>query len=343
MTKDRLKKIIRDKKISMGEGLVILGHHYQTDDIIEFADYVGDSLELSRKVSQLKSAKKIVFCGVYFMAETASVLAPDKEVYIPDPRAGCPLADMATLKDVEHAWEMIGEVTSSVIPITYVNSSVEVKAFCGIHEGVVCTSGNAARVFKWAMERADKILFMPDRNLGRNTAKALGLKGQSIIEWDPSARHGGVDKDDIKKARAILWKGWCPVHWPGLRPEDVISLRAKIPGLKVIVHPEADPSTVEESDAAGSTAQIIEYVKSLGKGSIVAVGTEFNMVNRLSEESRTQVKVLPLKKVLCEDMARITLDKLAQCLVEPDDSQRVIVDAGIAGNALKALDRMLKI
>ncbi len=343
MTKDQARKIIKEQKLSMGERLVILGHHYQSDEIIEFADYVGDSLELSRKVSQLDKAEKIIFCGVYFMAETASVLAPDKEVYIPDPKAGCPLADMAGIRDVEHAWDVIGRISSSVVPITYVNSSVEVKAFCGMNGGVVCTSGNAARVFMWAMERASKVLFMPDRNLGRNTAISLGLKDNEIIEWDPSAKDGGVDEAGIKRARAILWRGWCPVHWPKLRPEDVNSIRQREPGIKVIVHPEADPLTVSKSDAAGSTAQILDYVKSLGKGSSVAVGTEFNMVNRLSMDFRQNVRVLPLNKVLCEDMARITPDKLAQCLVDPDDSQRVRVDATIADNAVKALDRMLKI
>ncbi len=337
MTETEAKEIITGKKHELGNRLVILGHHYQTDAVIEFADYVGDSLELSRKSASMNEAEIIIFCGVYFMAETACILSSGKKVYIPDKSAGCPLADMADLKDVEIAWQKIS--CRPVIPVTYVNSSALIKAFCGRNDGIVCTSGNAKKVFKWALEKKGRIFFMPDMNLGRNTAYSLGIKDSEIAVWDPEA---GNDIEAVSKAKVILWKGWCPVHYPVFTPEDISRFRSENPGGKVIVHPETDPASVDASDSAASTAGIIEYAKTLEMGSIIAVGTETNMVKRLAGKN-DDVRVVPLKEAYCEDMAKITLDKLAGCISEMSEEYRVRVPEHIAENARTALKRMLEV
>lgn len=338
------KTIIREVKKEKGSQMVILGHHYQRDEVLEFADYIGDSLELARKASTITDADMIVFCGVYFMAETASILAPGKSVYIPDSAAGCPLADMARIDDVHQAWKRISEVSDSVMPMTYVNSTADIKAFCGKNDGVVCTSGNALEAFKWAFQRKEKIFFMPDMNLGRNTAYRMNIRDDAIVEWDPGKSDTLLAKDDIGRARVILWKGWCPVHWPDFTRETVEQIRSEYPGIKVIVHPESDPETVKASDASGSTAQIIEYLKTMKPGESLAIGTEFNMVSRMARNCRSTHRVMPLRKQLCSDMGKITLEKLALTLSRLDeDTCRVIVDDAIAENALKALQNMLRI
>lgn len=344
MTHDEARTIIRNRKKELGDRLIILGHHYQNDDILEYADYVGDSLELARKASRIERAESIVFCGVYFMAETAAILAPGRAVYIPDTAAGCPLADMAPLAAVLAAWDEITQVTRSVVPVTYVNSTAELKAFCGRNAGAVCTSGNARRILAWALEKAGKVFFMPDRNLGRNTARSLGIPDGEIIEWDPGAVDTGIGRDAIAKARVILWKGWCPVHFPEFSAEDVSAIRSRFPGIKVIVHPETDPAAVAASDLSGSTAMILEYLASLGHGQKVAVGTEAHMVYRAARANRFRIDVVPLKEVYCEDMAKITLEKLAQTLSRMESGQgRVEVAPDIAEHAMKALDAMLRI
>lgn len=331
-------------KQQMGDRLVILGHHYQSDEVLEFADYVGDSLELAKKAATIDKADTLVFCGVYFMAETAAVLAPDKSVYIPDLHAGCPLADMAKADDVARAWERIRSISSSVTPVTYVNSSVEIKAFCGRNNGIVCTSGNAGKVFTWAFEQSHKVFFMPDRNLGRNTAHAMHIPDHEIVEWDPEKPQGGLADEELEKARVILWKGWCPVHWPGFTRENVQDLRRQYPGIKVIVHPESDPDTVRASDVSGSTARIIEYVQGLKHGDTVAIGTEYNLVARVAKRYQPLMEVMPLSRQLCDDMAKITLDKLALTLTSLEgDTFRVVVEEDIARDALKALTNMLGI
>ncbi|HQP32149.1 MAG TPA: quinolinate synthase, partial [Deltaproteobacteria bacterium] len=252
MAKDSPHKIILDRKKALGGRMVILGHHYQADEVIRYADFIGDSLELARKVSEIKQAQIIVFCGVLFMAQTAVILAPDKHVYIPDKHAGCPLADAAAIDDVLRAWEVIGEL-GRVIPITYVNSSAEIKAFCGRNGGAVCTSGNALKVLKWAFAQGERVFFLPDQNLGRNTARTLGLPDQEMAIWDPL--NPPLPKA-LENARVILWHGWCPVHAPVMTVRGVEEARRHHENVKVIVHPEADPETVMASDAFGSTAQI---------------------------------------------------------------------------------------
>jgi len=343
MTEDRARQIIAKTKKEMGKELVILGHHYQCDKVIEFADYVGDSLELARKVSQMRDAKIIIFCGVYFMAETASILAPDKYVYIPDEKAGCLLADMAPIELANKAWETIIKYATNIIPITYVNSSAEIKALCGKNGGSVCTSGNSAKVFKWVLQQDKKIFFLPDRNLGRNSAHALGVPDSEIIEWNPYLHMGGHNIKSIQDARIILWRGWCPIHWPTFTTYDIDNIRKSFPGIKVIVHPEADPETIKNSDASGSTSSIINFIEEQQPGNKIAVGTEFNMVNRLAQKKEGMVEILPLDRVTCEDMGKITLEKLAECLANLKKCNRVIVSPSVAKYAKKALEKMLRI
>jgi quinolinate synthase len=334
---------IRKIKADLGEKLVILGHHYQTDDVIEHADYVGDSLELARKASQIENAEHVVFCGVYFMAESACILAAGKKVHIPDRQAGCPLADMAVLKDVLPAWERLKGTGSRVMPVTYVNSSAEIKAFCGRGKGIVCTSGNAWKILEWSFARSDKVLFMPDMNLGRNTARKMGIPDDRMALWDPALPGGGLEDEAIARARIVLWKGWCPVHWPGLSAGDVEEMRKLYPGVRVIVHPETDPATVAASDANASTAGILARVGEMKPGEALAIGTEANMVKRAAL-SRGDVTIVPLREVYCGDMAKITVGKLAHTLMHLDDpSSLVTVPEDIARDASIALKNMLRI
>lgn len=343
MTTEEARKIIRDRKQELGERLVILGHHYQSDQVIEFADYVGDSLELARKASKVDRADCIVFCGVYFMAESAAILAPEKAVFIPDAEAGCPLADMADPVRVAQAWDELGRSGIHALPVTYVNSSARIKAFCGERGGIVCTSGNSLKVFEWAFRQAGTIFFMPDMNLGANTARQMGIPDDEVVVWDPDRPAGGVPKQALARARVVLWKGWCPVHWPQFKSEDVKAIRQKHPGVRVVVHPESDPGTVKESDMSGSTARILEIVSAMAPGERLAIGTETNMVRRAARQNPS-LEIVPLREAFCEDMAKITLPKLADVLLHLDrGDHRVTVKPDIAGPALLALERMLKV
>lgn len=344
MTREEARELIDRRRNELGERLIILGHHYQKDEVVEFCDVVGDSLELARKASQIEAAEIIVFCGVYFMAETASILAQDKAVYIPDPTAGCPLADMADIRRVMQAWEELSRIGKSFVPVTYVNSSAEIKAFCGRNSGTVCTSGNSQLIFEWALSHGETVFFMPDKNLGRNTAKMMGIPGEQIVQWDPDQARGGLTDDDIVRARVILWKGWCPVHWPEFAISDICSMRKQFPGIKIIVHPESDPETVEASDSAGSTAQILKYFRGLKPGDKVAVGTEFSMVKRAAKEYKSIIDIMALKGIYCEDMGKISLENLAATLTNLEGKEhRVVVPDSIVREAKKALDTMLRL
>ncbi len=344
MLNDKAAQLINDKRAELGDRLVILGHHYQSDEVIEFADHKGDSLELARKIPELESAESIIFCGVYFMAETAAILAPEKRVYIPEPKAGCPMADMAALEDVERAWETVQQLEGKVMPITYVNSSAAIKAFCGRNGGTVCTSGNARKVLDYAFTEADKIFFMPDKNLGRNIADELQIPANQIVTWDPAKERGGLNDAELAQARIILWKGWCRVHWPAFTADDVARLRAEHPGIHTIVHLEADPATIQACDRAGSTADIIKFVAGLKQGEKVAIGTEFNLVKRLAKQYAGQVEILPLRKMFCANMAKITPAKLGDTLADLDSPlRRVTVDPQTAEHARLALMRMLEL
>lgn len=344
MTDTEAVGTIQRVKAELGERLVILGHHYQSDAVLEFADFTGDSLELARKAAQVEKAEFIVFCGVFFMAETAAVLAPSKKVFIPDRGAGCPLADMAPAERVETAWEALSRVEQPVVPVAYVNSSAALKAFCGARDGAVCTSANAHKVLAWALGKGGKVLFTPDMNLGRNTARAMGIRDDELALWDPALESGGLSADDVKRARVVLWKGWCPVHCPVFTVEDVERVRSRHPGIRVIVHPETDPATVQAAGESGSTSQMLSLVESLGDGGRLAVGTEANMVYRAARVHAGRVEIVPLKEVYCSDMAKITLPKLADTLAKLRTAEEAVeVPASMAEDARRALEVMLRI
>src|SRR5215470_3300029 len=271
---------IREAREALGERAVILGHHYQRDEVIKFADVRGDSFKLAQWASKRKDAEFIVFCGVHFMAESADVLSADyQKVVLPDMSAGCSMADMAAIDQVEACWEDLERITSgTIIPVTYMNSAAAIKAFCGRHGGAVCTSSNAAAVMRWALERGDKVLFLPDQHLGRNTAYGLGFRLEEMIVWDPFEELGGNTEEALKEARFILWKGHCSVHQRFL-PQHVTQVRAKYSGIRVLAHPECRFEVAQLADDVGSTEHIIKRVTQAPPGAKFAIGTEIHLVN----------------------------------------------------------------
>ncbi|OQX88249.1 quinolinate synthetase [candidate division KSB1 bacterium 4484_87] len=339
---EELSARIHAVKAKLGKKLVILGHHYQRDEVLEFADFRGDSFGLSKVAAEQEDAKYIVFCGVHFMAEAADILTAEHQiVHIPEMSAGCPLADFANLVTVSEAWEeIIGVVPDvKITPITYINSTAGLKAFCGKNNGTVCTSSNAAQILEWALKNSDKVFFFPDQFLGSNTANKLGIEANKKIIWDSTLPLGGNSHQQIENAKVILWKGYCHVHsW--FKLEHIASFRRQFPGGKVIVHPECPEEIVNAADADGSTSQIISYVKSAPKGSTVAVGTEINLVNRLSNETKDKT-VLPLARSLCPNMYKINLHNLCFTLENLGQKNIVHVPADIARDASLALERML--
>jgi quinolinate synthase len=339
-----LKSEISLIRKSYGKDLLILGHHYQREEIIEFADVVGDSFYLARSASQKKEARNIIFCGVRFMAEAASILCDESQrVFHPDKEAGCPLADMADLDSVTKAWNEIGKYTNlrDIIPVTYINSSAELKAFCGIHEGTVCTSTNAADAMKWGFKRGKKLFFFPDQHLGRNTAIAMGIKEDEIVMYDPDKPFGAINDTAIRSAKIILWNGFCHVH-TFFKVSDIVAVRHKYPGVQVVVHPECPLEVVKKSDASGSTSFIVEYARKAPKGSTIAIGTEINLVSRIAKENPDK-KIIELKRSLCPNMFRITLEKLLFTIKNMDKIEPVSVPAEVKKYALLALQRMLEV
>jgi len=349
-TTTKLETRIRTAKATLGQSLVILGHHYQRDDVIQFADLRGDSLKLSRDAANCHDAKYIVFCGVHFMAETAAMLAqPEQTVLLPDLEAGCWLADMAELSDVEQAWAQLGQVLDverEVMPVTYVNSTVGVKAFCGDHGGAVCTSSNAPAVLEWALARRSRVFFCPDQHLGRNTAKRSGIPLEEMVLWDPQQPYGGHDADTLHQARIFLWQGYCNVHQRFL-PEHVTAWREREPDIQVIVHPECTMEVVDLADDAGSTAYIVRRVEESPPGAQWAIGTEFNLVNRLKNEHPDQfIASLSPEPSYCETMNMITLEKLARVvegLTRGELINPITVPPNVAESARTALERMLAV
>jgi quinolinate synthase len=341
---------VEELKSELGSSLVILGHHYQRDEVIRFADFRGDSLKLAREAARCEDARYIVFCGVHFMAETAAILAQeDQAVLLPDLNAGCPLADMAGIDDVERAWREIGsvlDVDGEVTPVTYVNSAAVLKAFCGEHGGSVCTSSNAAAVLEWALKQRERVLFFPDQHLGRNTAKAMGIPLEQMAEWDYSHSMGGNDADSLARAKVILWQGWCNVHQRFL-PEDVTAWREREPGIRVVVHPECMMEVVDLADEAGSTAYIVRRVEESEPGAKWAIGTEANLVHRLGHEHPEQLVVsLSERPSYCADMNLITLPKVERILeglARGELLNRITVEPGVGDAARLALDRMLEV
>ncbi len=331
-------------KRTLGKTALILGHHYQSDAVIQYADYRGDSLELSRRAAMVKEAKYIVFCGVRFMAESAAILGGEHQVVLhPAPEAGCPLADFAQLEDVERAWDVLQAAgVERLIPITYVNSSADVKAFCGQRGGLTCTSSNVAKVLSWALGHNRTVLFLPDENLGRNTARALGLAPTEVATWDFMLDQGGHDKADLPHYRLFAWKGHCHVH-TRFSLTDIARVRQESPRAQIVVHPECLPPVVEASDASGSTSFIVRAVHQAPAGACLGIGTEINLVGRLAKEYPDKT-VLPLSRSLCPNMFRVNVYRLLHTLEsimagEPVNTVRV-PDETVAF-ARQALERML--
>jgi quinolinate synthase len=343
---------ISEAKARLGERLVILGHHYQRDDVVKFADYVGDSFKLSQQAAARPKADYIVFCGVHFMAESADVLsAPRQKVILPDLAAGCSMADMAEIDQLEQAWEELETLFGGeppVTPVTYMNSSAAIKAFCGEHGGAVCTSSNAAAVFAWAFAKTEKILFLPDQHLGRNTGYAAGIALDLMPVWDPQRELGGISAQEIRQAKVLLWKGHCSVH-QRFTPQMVEDIRVKYPGIKVIVHPECAWEVVQKADAAGSTEKIIQVVRQAPAGTAWAIGTELHLVNRLAKESKKEDKtIVSLEEhgCLCSTMFRIAPPHLLAALenlVQGVVTNQITVPERVARWTRVALDRMLEI
>jgi quinolinate synthase len=337
-------------RATLGTDVVLLGHHYQRDEVIRFADYTGDSYKLSKIASQT-DAKYMIFCGVHFMAETADVLAkPWQQVILPDLNAGCSMADMAEIGQVEDCWDALERagLTEEILPLTYMNSAAAIKAFCGERGGLVCTSSNARGAFEWAFARKSKILFLPDQHLGRNTASAMGIPLSEMVVWDPYQINGGVSPDRLKAAKVILWKGHCSVHQRFL-PEHVDRIRTNYPEMQVIVHPECRWEVCQKADAIGSTERIIEVIEKAPEGSSFAVGTEIHLVNRMAKKFAPlgkRVITLDDSGCLCTTMYRISPQHLAwalENLVQGSVVNRIKVDDEVKHWAKVALDRMLEV
>ncbi len=334
-------------KARLGKDGVILGHHYQRDEVVKFADFRGDSLKLSRQAAAT-DARYIVFCGVHFMAESADILRqPHQQVILPDLAAGCSMADMAEIGQVETCWEELASLgDGKIIPITYMNSTAAIKAFTGEHGGSVCTSSNAAPVMQWAFERGEKVLFLPDEHLGRNTAYAMGIPLERMAVWDPNEEFGGNTPEAIRAARVILWKGYCSVH-QRFQPEHIERVRRDWPNVRVIVHPECRREVVQMADAVGSTEQIIHSITSAAPGSQWAVGTEIHLVHRLSKQftDRTVISLDP-SVCVCTTMFRISPHHLLWALENLAAGRvvnRIAVDDHTRRWARVALERMLSL
>jgi quinolinate synthase len=348
-TADELDGWIADAKSTLGEQLLILGHHYQRDEVIKWADARGDSFKLARFAADNDHATDIVFCGVHFMAESADVLTGDHQrVILPDLNAGCSMADMADLDQVEECWDALADVTdvSQIVPITYMNSSAALKAFVGEHGGAVCTSSNARAVLDWALAKGSKVLFFPDQHLGRNTGYDMGYGESDMRVWNPRFELGGLEDRDVKEATLLLWKGHCSVH-QRFRPEHVAAFRAEHPGGQVIVHPECAHDVVELADHVGSTERILDFVMTAPAGSVIGVGTEIHMVQRMAAE-HPDVTITSLDPLICpcSTMFRIDGPHLAwvlESLVAGEVVNRIVVDEATAEWARVALQRMLDI
>jgi quinolinate synthase len=348
-TPEQLAEWVGTAKATLGDRLLVLGHHYQRDEVMCWADARGDSFGLSRIAADRRDAEYIVFCGVHFMAESADVLTDDhQQVLLPDLNAGCSMADMADIEAVEEAWDDLARVTDveRVVPITYMNSSAALKAFVGRHGGAVCTSSNARAVLTWALDRGEKVLFFPDQHLGRNTGFQLGYGADDMAVWNPRADFGGLSEADVKSARLLLWKGHCSVH-QRFRPEHVAAFRSEHPDGIVVVHPECAHEVVEVADQVGSTDYIIRAVAEAPAGSVLGIGTEIHLVKRLNDESpdKTVVCLDPLV-CPCSTMSRIDPMHLAwvlEGLVEGEVRNRITVGPEMADWARVALERMLAI
>ncbi|MGH9313657.1 MAG: quinolinate synthase NadA [Vicinamibacterales bacterium] len=341
---------IASARAALGDRLVILGHHYQRDEVIKFADFTGDSFKLARQAASRREAEFIVFCGVHFMAESADILSgPHQQVILPDLAAGCSMADMAAPDQLEMCWRELHQMGArSVIPVTYINSAASIKAFCGEHSGVVCTSSNAAATLKWAWERGEKLLMLPDQHLGRNTAYfKMGIPLDEMVVWDPAEPWGGLSPEDLQRARLILWKGHCSVH-TRFSVQQIANFRKQYPHGRVIVHPECTFDVVQAADDSGSTEHIIKTVTNSPEGSVWAVGTEIHLVHRLTHQlapSRTVATLDPFG-CLCSTMFRVSPNHLLwvlEGLLDGEIHNQIVVPEPTRHWAKVALDRMLTI
>jgi quinolinate synthase len=336
-------------RAALGDRLVILGHHYQRDEVIKFADYTGDSWKLSRHCASHNEADFVIFCGVHFMAESADILAaPHQQVILPDLAAGCSMADMAAADQLEMCWQELEQMgVTNVVPVTYINSAASIKAFVGEHGGTVCTSGNARATLQWAFERGERILFLPDQHLGRNTAYKMGIPLDQMVVWDPNELWGGLEPAAAKTAKMILWKGHCSVH-TRFTVKQIENVRKQHPGIRVIVHPECTWEVVQAADDSGSTEYILKTVRESPPGSIFAIGTEIHLVNRLANEVAPERTVITLDQFgcLCSTMFRVSPNHLLWImdnLIEGKVHNRIVVPAEQKHWAKVALDRMLTI
>ncbi|MEI6511877.1 MAG: quinolinate synthase NadA [bacterium] len=345
MAEEEAQQRIADAKMKLGSDLVILGHHYQREEIIVHSDYRGDSFKLCKDAANHPDAKYIVFCGVHFMAESADILTSDSQkVILPNLAAGCSMADMANIEQVHSCWTQLPE---GVLPITYINSAADLKAFVGEHDGSVCTSSNATAVMKWALGRSEKLIFLPDQHLGRNTAFKLGFDpDEDMVLWDPMLPFGGNTEDKLRQAKIILWKGHCSVHCR-FNVNQIEAARKVYPGIKIIVHPECPLDVVKKADLDGSTEFIIKTIRASEPGAKWGIGTEINLVKRLANENSDKF-IMCLDPVVCpcETMYRIHPSYLCwalENLVEGNIVNQITVPEEIASQARIALERMLSI
>jgi len=349
LSDDEMALRLAAAKVALGDRLVILGHHYQRDEVIAFADCTGDSFKLARLAASRDAAEYIVFCGVHFMAESADILSrPGQVVILPDLAAGCSMADMAAIDQLETCWDELRSLgAGDVIPVTYINSAAAIKAFCGEHDGVVCTSSNAAAAMRWAWARAGRLLMLPDQHLGRNTAYRLGVPLDQMVVWNPDLPLGGLTRADIERARLILWQGHCSVH-TRFSTAQIEGFRREHPDGRVIVHPECTFDVVQAADDCGSTEHIIKTVSNSPAGSIWAVGTEVHLVSRLGRTLAPDRTVLTLDPFgcLCSTMFRVSPNHLLWALdglVDGEVHHRIVVPEPQKRWARVALDRMLRI
>ena len=335
-------------RVALGSRAIVLGHHYQRDEVIDFADITGDSFKLAQAAAAQSSAEYVIFCGVHFMAESADILtSKEQKVILPDLAAGCSMADMATANQVNQCWKSLEEVgvASKTIPVTYMNSSAAIKSFTGEHGGTICTSSNAEKTMRWALDQGEKILFLPDQHLGRNTAVlSLGLSLEDCVLWNPWKPMGGLTREEIGKAKVILWRGHCSVHGR-FTIDSVNEIRSRVQGVQVLVHPECQHEVVSAADAVGSTEKIIRTVSDSAAGSKWAIGTELNLVSRLAKNNPDK-EIYFLDKAICDcsTMNRIDLPHLVwamESLVADHVVNRIAVSDDVARFSKLALERML--
>ena len=358
LSDDEMDERIAAAKRTLGSRVVILGHHYQRDEVIKFADFTGDSLKLARAAATKHEAEFIVFCGVHFMAESADILrAPHQKVVLPDLAAGCSMADMAAPDQLEIAWRELGQLgvrtdavengKQGIVPVTYINSSAAIKAFVGAHGGIVCTSTNAAVIMQWAWDRGERLLMLPDQHLGRNTGYRMGVELDEMVVWDPAEMWGGLNAEELQRSKLILWKGHCSVH-TRFTTQQIDAFRKQHPEGKVIAHPECTFDVVQAADETGSTEHIINTVKNSPAGSTWAVATEIHLVNRLAHDFAPDKTIVTLDPFgcLCSTMFRVSPNHLLwilEGLVEGQVHNQIIVPDDQKRDARLALDRMLSV